>query len=145
MKALKNQKSSIQARKQRKARANASLHTKQKFVSAHLSSELRKKHSRRSIQLKKGDKVKVLRGQFKKKEDLVEKVDLKREKIYVKGVELVKKDGSKVAYPLNASNLMITSLELSDKKRKAKLSGKKTAKAEEKKEAPAKKAAEKKE
>ena len=87
---------------------------------------------RRNLQLKKGDKVKVLRGQFKKQENLVEKVDLKQEKVYVTGVELVKKDGSKSAYPLNVSNLMITSLELSDKKRKAKLNGKKASKSEEK-------------
>ncbi len=118
---------STQARKQRKARRKARLHLQQKFAHAHLSPDLRKKHGYRNVQLRKGDKVKVMRGQFRKKEDLVERVDLKREQVYVRGVELVKKDGSKVLYPLRASNLMITSLDLSDKKRKAKLQKTKTA------------------
>ena len=34
---------------------------------------------------------------------------------------MIKKDGSKVQYGINASNLIITDLNLSDKKRKAKL------------------------
>jgi large subunit ribosomal protein L24 len=113
--------SSIQPRKQRKYRSNAPLHIKQKMLSANLSKELRGKYTKRSIQIKTGDKVKVQRGQHKGKEGKVERVNLKKERVYVTGVEYVKKDGSKQLVALNASNLTITSLILDDKKRKAKL------------------------
>ena len=113
-----------QARKQRKNRYNADLHVKQKFVHVHLSPELRKKYGFRNVQLRKGDKVKVCRGQYSKKEAKVDRIDLKHETIFLEGLEIIKKDGTKVPSPLKPSNLMITSLELGDKKRKAKLESK---------------------
>ena len=116
-----NWKSSTQPRKQRKYLANAPLHIRQKLVSAHLSKDLRKKYSTRSIQARKGDKVRILRGSFRKKEGRIERVDLKHERIFVSGVETIKKDGSKVFMPLNASKVMAIDLDLSDRKRKAKL------------------------
>ena len=123
---------SVQPRKQRLERYSAPLHKKQKYVHVHLIKDLRQKYGFRNVQVRKGDKVKLLRGQFKNKEDVVEMVDLKKEKVFVKGVELIKKDGTKSAYPLNPSNLMITSLDLSDKKRKAKLNSKSVNKSENK-------------
>ena len=117
-------KRSTQARKQRKYRYQAPLHLKQKLMHAHLSKELRTKYGRRSIQLRKGDKIKVMVGQFAKKEGKVEKINLKRERVFITGVEIIKKDGSKILFPLKASNLMILDLELSDKIRKAKLESK---------------------
>ncbi|MBT3298589.1 50S ribosomal protein L24 [archaeon] len=111
----------VQARKQRKARYGADLHQMQKFMHVHLSKELRDKYGKRNVQLRKGDKIKILRGQFKSKEVTVEKIDLKRQIVTLTGLEFVKKDGSKVNRPFKPSNLMIINLELSDKKRKAKL------------------------
>ncbi len=110
-------KKSKKPRKQRKYRYNAPLHIKQKFMSAHLSSELRKKYKKRSLGLKKGDKVKIMKGQFKKKIGKIEKVDLKGNYVYITGIEVTKKDGTKTQYPLQPSNLMITELNLDDKKR----------------------------
>lgn len=109
---------SKQPRKQRKYRFNAPLHIKQKFAHSTLSEQLRKKYGRRSLGVKKGDKVKVMRGQFRKHEAKVERVDLKNERVYVEGVEFPKKDGTKRKYPLHASNLMITELNSDDKMRK---------------------------
>ncbi len=86
-------------------------------MKAHLSKELRKKYNRRSFGLKKGDKVKIMRGQFKKKNGKIDKVDLKGNYVYVTGIEIQKKDGTKTFYPLQPSNLMITELNLDDKKR----------------------------
>ncbi len=114
-------KSSKAPAKQRKYRYNAPLHISRKFLASHLSPELRKKHSKRSFTLAKGDKVKVLRGQFKGRENKIERVNHKDIKVYVTGIERAKKDGSKSMYPLNPTNLMITELDLSDKKRKASL------------------------
>ena len=103
--------------KQRKYRYNAPLHIKQKFVHAHLSKELRKKYGKRSIGLRKGDKVKVMRGQFKKHAGKVDIVDLKKGKIYLTGIEISKKDGTKATCPIEPSNLMITELNTDDKMR----------------------------
>lgn len=111
-------KSSTQPRKQRKYRYNAPLHVRQKLVHVHLSSELRKKHGTRAAQVRKGDKVKVMRGKFKRQEGKVERVNLKRERVFISGLEYTKKNGSKVPVSFHPSNLLITVLELSDKRRK---------------------------
>jgi large subunit ribosomal protein L24 len=108
-------------RKQRNYRTNAPLHIKQKFLNVHLSKELREKYGTRKVRVRKGDKVKIMRGQFSKKSGKVDRVSVVYEKIYVEGIEIQKKDGSKAFYPMNASNLMITDLNLDDKKRKLKI------------------------
>jgi len=129
---------SKQPRKQRKYSYNAPLHIKGKLMSAHLSKDLMKKYNRRSIRLRKGDKVIVSRGQFKKKTGIIERVYLKKTKVYISGVEIIKKDGTKVFYPVHPSNLVITEMNLDDKKRmaivnKSKKVDKKIKKQEEKK------------
>jgi large subunit ribosomal protein L24 len=112
---------SVARRKQRKFIKNAPLHIKGDLLGAHLSKELKTKHATRSIRVRKGDKVKVLRGEHKGKEGLVESVDVKKTRIYVSKVEMSKKDGSKKPAALHPSNVVITELNLTDKKRKAKL------------------------
>ena len=110
-------KSSKQPRKQRKFRHNAPKHIMNKFVSCHLSPELRKKYNTRSITLRKGDKVKIVRGQFRGKTGSVDRINLKKSRIYVTGIETIKKDGSKAFYPINPSNLMITEIKVDDRTR----------------------------
>ena len=110
-------KGSKKPRKQRKYRAEAPLHTKKKFVHAHLSKDLRKKYGKRSIGLRKGDKVRVMVGRFRKHEGKIENVDLGKTRIFVSGVEITKRDGTKKLLPLQPSNLMITELSLDDKLR----------------------------
>lgn len=113
----KSWKSSKQPRKQRKYQRNAPLNIKHRFLSVLLSDQLREKYQKRNIPVKKGDTVKILRGQFKKKSGKVAKVFLKKTRVHVEGMDLVKKDGSKVPYSIHPSNLMITELNLDDKKR----------------------------
>ena len=110
-------KSSKQPRKQRKYVYNAPLHVRRKFVSAHLSEELRKKYGRRSFPVRKGDEVEVMRGEFKGKRGKVSKVDLKKLKVYIEGITRKKVDGTEVQVPFNASNLKIIDLNLEDKER----------------------------
>lgn len=117
----KSWKSSKQPRKQVKYRANAPLHIKGRFLNIMLSKELKKKFGKNSVRVRKGDKVRILRGQFKKKEGKVERVSVKHCKVYVTGIEIIKKEGSKSLYALEPSNLMIIELNLDDKKRSAKL------------------------
>tara|TARA_Y100000310_G_scaffold345539_1_gene466230 strand:+ start:5415 stop:5993 length:579 start_codon:yes stop_codon:yes gene_type:complete len=132
-------KNSTQRRKQRKYRLKAPLHVQQKFMHSALSKILREKHDLRRIQVKVGDKVRIVRGGFSKKEGKVERIDLKRQRVFITGVERAKKDGSKQLIPFDPSNLIIIELTL-DQKRKVKLgvkkeeSEKKVSKSSEKKE-----------
>lgn len=110
-------KSSKQRRKQRKYRYNAPLHIKGRFLHVHLSKELRKEYGKRSIGIRKGDKVTILRGQFKKKNGTVERVIKKKGTVYITKIEVVKKEGTKTLFPIKTSNIMITELQTEDKRR----------------------------
>ena len=103
--------------KQRKYRTNSPLHLKQKLLNAHISKDLRKKYSKRSIRIRKGDKVKIMAGRFSRHEGKVERIDLKKTRVYISGVETTKKDGTKKMLPVHPSNVMIMELSLDDKLR----------------------------
>jgi large subunit ribosomal protein L24 len=109
--------SSKQPRKQRKFRANAPLHEKHKFLNAPLSKTLRKKYGKRSLPLKKGDEVLVMRGTFRHKKAKVSSVQPKRTRIILENIQRSKKDGTKVNVFFHPSSLQIQTLILEDKKR----------------------------
>lgn len=111
-------KASKQPRKQRKYAANAPLHLRKKFVSVNLSKDLRKKQGKRNIPLRKGDIVKIMRGKFKGKQGKITEIKLKTQKIFIEGIQIKKRDGSKTNIPLKPSNLQIVELNLDDRKRK---------------------------
>lgn len=113
----KSWKGSRKPSKQRKYARNAPLHLRNKLLGSHLSKEMRTKLKARSLRVRRGDKVKVMRGQFKGKTGTVDRVDTKRGKIFITGVDFVKKDGSKALYPVHASKILIQDLEGSDKRR----------------------------
>jgi large subunit ribosomal protein L24 len=118
MKEYSNQwKSSIKPKKQRKYLANAPLHTRRTIMSANLSKELRKDVKKRNIPVRKGDKVKIMRGKFKEKIAKVEKVLRRDYKLLLEGIIVEKKDGTKVKFPIHYSNVQILELDLADKKR----------------------------
>ncbi|QDA30772.1 50S ribosomal protein L24 [Thermococcus indicus] len=106
-----------QPRKQRKFLYNAPLHLRSKVMAATLSEDLRNKYGVRSLPIREGDKVRVMRGDFKGKEGKVVEVDLKRYRIHVEGVTHKKTDGTEVFYPLHPSNVMIIELNLDDERR----------------------------
>ncbi|MBI4019986.1 MAG: 50S ribosomal protein L24 [Candidatus Aenigmarchaeota archaeon] len=110
-------KASKQPRKQRKYRHNAPLHIRHRFLSAHLSRELAKRFRRKSIPVRKGDEVEVMRGEFRKFRGNVERVDMGRGRVYVEGVKIKKADGSEVLRAIDASNVRLTKLNLGDKYR----------------------------
>lgn len=116
----KSWKASKQPNKQRKYLANAPLHLRKKFISVNLSKELREKHGKRNIPVRKGDTVKIMVGKFKKKQGKVTEVKLKTSKIIIEGIQVKKQDGSKVNVKLQPSNLQIIELNLEDRKRKIK-------------------------
>ncbi len=110
-------KSSKNPTKQRKYQRNAPLHIKRKLLSAHLSKELRQKYNVRSLPIRKGDVVIVMRGYFKGRKSEVEKINVKETRVYLKGITRKKADGSEISIPFHPSNLMIVELNLSDKYR----------------------------
>jgi len=109
--------SSSQPRKQRKYRYNAPMHVRQKFVSAHLSEALRNRFGKRSLSLRKGDEVKVMRGYKKGYRGKVDRVDLKKCKVYIEGYNFKKVDGSEMMKSIHPSNLIIVEPKMDDKRR----------------------------
>ena len=108
---------SKQPRKQRKALYTAPLHIRRKIMSANLSKDLRADIGKRSLPIRVGDKVQVVRGDFKGHEGKVESIDAKRYKVTVEGVTLSKPDGNAVLLPIHPSNLMIIEADLKDERR----------------------------
>ncbi len=110
-------KASKQPRKQRKYVANAPLHLKGKMLSSTLSKDLKKKHNKKSIRIRKGDEVKIMKGKFKGKQGKVDIIRLDKSKVSVEGIQISKKDGTKVNAWFHSSNLKVITLNLDDQKR----------------------------
>lgn len=120
--------SSKKPNKQRKYRFNAPLHIRGSFLNVHLSKELRTKYGTRALRVKVGDKVRIMRGQYKTQEGKVEEVNIKKLKVYITKIEHVKRDGSKARYPIQPSNLLLVELNTDDKERLANIQKEKTQK-----------------
>ena len=106
-----------QPRKQRRFLFRAPLHIRQKKMAAPLSPELRKELGYRSLPVRTGDTVKILRGKFRGHEGKVIGVSLKRFRIYVEGATVKKSDGTEVPYPIHPSKVMIVDVDRSDERR----------------------------
>lgn len=113
----KSWKSSKKPKKQRKFLYNAPLHIKSHFLRVTLSKELRERYKRRNLRVVVGDKVKILRGDYKGKIGKVSKVDVKHSKVYIDNVKVENIDGSLTQKALHPSNLMIIELNLKDSRR----------------------------
>lgn len=112
---------SKKARKQRKRLFNAPLHKKRKWLASHLAENLLLKYDHRSTTIVKDDTVKVMRGSFKGHEDKVARVDIRKQIVEIEGITTTKADGTKIAKPMQASNLLLTKLNLTDNWRRKKL------------------------
>ncbi|MEF8873226.1 MAG: 50S ribosomal protein L24 [Candidatus Thermoplasmatota archaeon] len=108
-------------RKQRKRQKDAPHHKKRKMMSSNLAEDLREKYGTRSLPVREGDEVEVMRGAFKGHIDKVAEVDRRNEKIYIEKVTVEKADESKEPYGIHPSNLKIRNLDLSDPWRKQKV------------------------
>ncbi len=107
--------------KQRKLEKNAALHQRQKKMSATLKPELKEEFGKRRVQVRKGDKVKILRGDKKGKTGKVERVNLNDYTVEIKDIERETQDQERVNIKFHPSNLMITKIDTEDKKREKKL------------------------
>ena len=113
--------SSVQPRKQRKFVANAPNHIKRKLMGAGLDKKLRERYGIRSIEVRKGDEVKIMRGKFAKKQGKVGTVDVGNSRIQIDGVQRAKKGGEKVETWFHPSNVKIIILDDSDNRRMKRL------------------------
>ena len=103
--------------KQRKRHFSAPFHKKHSLMSAHLAASLRGKINARSLPLRKGDKVRIMRGDFKDYEGEITKVDLKAIQVYVDGAVVEKADGTRIEYPIHPSNIEIIDINRKDEMR----------------------------
>lgn len=110
-----------QPHKQRQRERDAPLHEKQEQVKATLSQDLRDEYDQRSVRVNAGDTVEIMRGDFAGEDGEVIKVDLRDTFVHVEGVTVETVDGEEVPRPLDASNLRVTDLDLSDSKRQERL------------------------
>jgi len=113
--------------KQRKILYQAPDHIRYKFFAASLSPELKASHGTKSLPVRSGDTVRVLRGDHKGFEGKITRVDRKKYRIYVEGLTREKVDGTTIFVPIHPSKVMITRLNLEDKWRKKILERKKFA------------------
>jgi len=90
----------------------AQLH---KLLSAPLSKELRKSQGRRSYPVRKGDTVKIVRGDFAGVEGKVNDVDTRGQRLFVEGVTREMTSGTSTNVSVNCSKVVITKLNLDDK------------------------------
>ncbi|RLI26757.1 MAG: 50S ribosomal protein L24 [Candidatus Hecatellales archaeon] len=127
--------SSVKPSSQRKAMYQAAYHARRKMLSAHLSPDLRVRYGLRSIPVRKGDTVRIMRGTYAGVEGKIRSVDLKKFRVTIDGVTREKADGTTVYVPIHPSNLMVVKLDLSDKWRASRLEA--LAKAKEAEEAEA--------
>ena len=133
--------------KQRKMLFNAPAHIRHKQMSAPLSAELAASRGAKTLPVRKGDTVRIQRGDNKGFEGKVSRVDLKAYRIYLEGLTREKVDGTNIFLPIHPSKVEIRSLSLDDKWRKnildRKVAPEKSAKKADKSKAkPAKKAKE---
>jgi large subunit ribosomal protein L24 len=123
--------------KQRKSAANAPIHLKRKRVSARLVSDDPRLAAVRSVTVRVGDEVRVLRGDFShggkrhggkrkiaaqdKKTHKVIRVDSSKGRIYIEGLVVSTSDNKDEAVPVHASNVVVVNLDETDPLRMQKL------------------------
>jgi large subunit ribosomal protein L24 len=111
--------------KQRKMLYDAPAHVRHRLLAAHLSQGLRASHEVKSLAVRSGDTVRVMRGDHRGVEGKVTRVDLAKYRVYVEGLTREKVDGTTVFLPVHPSKVVITRLNLDDKWRKKILERKK--------------------
>lgn len=99
-------------------RRSKSPKIKRKQLSAMLSKELVEEYKVHSMQVRKGDTVKILLGDFEGVEGKVTKVNSKRVFINVEGATREKSDGTVIFAPIHSSKVAIKKLNLDDPRRK---------------------------
>ncbi|MGH9934446.1 MAG: 50S ribosomal protein L24 [Nitrososphaerales archaeon] len=104
---------------------DAPAHRRSRSIGATLSPDLRAQYGIRSIRVKQGDGVKVMRGEYKGIEGKVNKVHAEEYGVAIEGIQREKARGGNVPVLVHPSKVMVVSLNLDDKWRQAMLERKK--------------------
>ena len=102
----------------------ATMQTASAQLSSLLSANLRKKYSKKSVRVKEGDSVKVIRGEFTGVDGKITKVSSADGGLTIEGVKKEKLKGEKYDVFIHTSNIIVTALNTDDKWRMNKLEGK---------------------
>ncbi len=122
---------------ERKKRTQAKLEKRKPLLNVHISKDLKKRMKRkmRSLLVRKGDRVRIMRGDFDGKEGKVLRVNYGRAVVFVEGISAKNAKGTEIPRPIQPSNLLLLDVNMSDE-RKVLFEEKKESPKEEKKGIP---------
>ncbi|TFG95916.1 50S ribosomal protein L24 [Candidatus Thorarchaeota archaeon] len=103
--------------KQRKKLYNSPIHTNKNRLKCRLDEFLQEQYGLRSLVVKTGDLVKIMRGQFRDTEGKVVRVDYKDVQVFLDSATVTKADGKEVNIPIHPSNIKIVKLEMNDERK----------------------------
>ncbi len=103
--------------KQRKKMYSAPVHANKNRLKCRLDEFLQEEYGLRSLVVKTGDLVKIMRGQFRDTEGKVIRVDHKDVEVFLDNATVTKADGKEVNIPVHPSNIMLVKLELDDERK----------------------------
>jgi len=98
-----------------------SKHVRDAMICSSLADNLREQYARKSVRVKKGDNVRVMRGEYSGIEGKIEKVNTHRGTLAIEGVQREKVRGGNVKVQIHASNVQVIGLNLDDKLRENRL------------------------
>lgn len=114
---MTKKRSSKSPRKQRRMIHKNPVHASKRLLRCHLDEFLQEEYGLRSLVVKKGDLVRIMRGQFRDTEGKVTRVDYSDGRVYLDSASITKADGKEVNVPVHPSNLMLVELELDDERK----------------------------
>jgi len=103
--------------KQRKKIHSAPIHANKNRLKCRLDEFLQEQYGLRSLVVKTGDLVKIMRGQFRDTEGKVLRVDYKDVQVFLDSATVTKSDGKEANIPVHPSNIMLVKLELDDERK----------------------------
>ncbi|MFW9944229.1 MAG: 50S ribosomal protein L24 [Candidatus Sifarchaeia archaeon] len=110
--------SSKSPRKQRRGIYKSPLHARKKMLKCRLDEFLQEEYGMRSMAIKKGDLVRIMRGQYRDTEGKVTAVDYRAIRVHLESATVTKADGKEANVPIHPSNLMLVKLELDDDRKR---------------------------
>jgi large subunit ribosomal protein L24 len=93
------------------------MHERRHLMKCRLDEFLQEEYGLRSLVVKTGDLVKIMRGQFRDTEGKVTAVNYKKIRVFTDSATLTKADGKEAAVPIHPSNLLLVKLELDDERK----------------------------
>ncbi|KAF6209891.1 hypothetical protein GE061_015645 [Apolygus lucorum] len=109
----------MSARKNRRRHFNAPSHIRRRMMSAPLSKELRQKYHVRSLPVRKGDEVMIVRGHHKSQQlSKILQVFRKKFVVMLERVEREKANGAMIPVGIHPSNLVIGKLKINEDRKK---------------------------